>query len=144
MIKSLLMSQFNNLVISLPNPDNVFISKLHTILFNFLCSGNSEKVKRDVMTQIYSEGGLKMVNVRCFIDALNLGWVRRLFQNSEKWQIILKSVLDIDLLANCGTDYIRKCTKKCKNKFWIDVLNARGKCNNLYSKQHEGEQLLFT
>ncbi|PJE77669.1 hypothetical protein CI610_03402 [invertebrate metagenome] len=123
-IKSILVSQFNHLFISLPNPDYRFISKLNTIFFEFLWNSKVDKVKRDVIVQDYINGGLKMINIKAFIDSLKLGWIRRLFSSTSKWQAIIKTYVNTDMLIQCGSDYLQQCEKKCKNLFWIDVLKA--------------------
>jgi len=92
LIKSLMISQFNHLFITLPNPDDHFLNQLNNILFNFLWNGKTDKIKkRDVIVQNYGEGGLKMVNIGSFIDSLTLEGIRRLDQMSGKWHFILKT-----------------------------------------------------
>ena len=123
-IKSLLISQFNHLFISLPNPDESFLQKLNTELFHFLWNSKVDKIKREIVIKKHSEGGLNMVHIQSFIDSLKLTWVRRLFSSNSKWQAIIKTYIDLDRLANCGTDYILQCEKNCKNLFWKDVFKA--------------------
>ena len=123
-IKSLLISQFNHLFISLPNPDDNFLSKLNTILFNFLWNSKVDKVKRDVVIKDYIHGGLKMINIRAFMESLKLGWVRRLFQTNGKWQKIQNSLFNTEMLTKCGDNFIQQCIKNCSNKFWSDVLKS--------------------
>ncbi|XP_033760095.1 uncharacterized protein LOC117342175 [Pecten maximus] len=65
-----------------------------------------------------------MINLKAYVDSLKLCWIRRLYQTTAKWQVILKSFINIDVLANCGEDYVQICQKKMKNKFWIDVFKA--------------------
>ena len=105
-IKSLLISQFNHLFIALPTPDEKTLSKINTILFNFLWNSKIDKVKRDVVSQSYEKGGIKMVNLRAFIYSLKLSWLKRLFQTTANWQNILKTFIDVDLLSICGYEYI--------------------------------------
>ena len=123
-IKSLLISQFNHLFISLPNPDDSFLNKVNTILFNFLWNSKTDKVKRDVITQSYDQGGIKMINLKAFLYSLKLSWFKRLFQTTAKWQNILKTLIDTDLLSKCGYEYIHVCLNKCQNLFWKDVFKA--------------------
>ena len=123
-IKSLLISQFNHLFISLPNPDDSFLKKLNTILFNFLWSSKVDKVKREVLYKDYNHGGLKMINIRAFIESLKLGWIKRLIQTNGKWQKIPNTLFNTEMLTKCGDNFIQKCINNCSNEFWIDVLKS--------------------
>ena len=120
-IKSLLISQFNHLFISLPNPSEKFIKTLNQELFKFLWSSNVDKIKRDVVTNNYIEGGLKMTNVKAYIESLKLTWVRRIYTTKNKWQAVLKSIANLNRLSNSGTDYLNVCMNNCNNQFWKDV-----------------------
>ena len=124
LIKSLMISQFNNLFMSLPNPDNGFLNDLNSTLYHFLWNSSNNKIKRDIVTQDYCEGGLKMVDIRFFVDSLKLSWIKRLYRTTAKWQIICETYADIHMLSTCGNEYIRDCYNKCKNKFWKDVFKA--------------------
>ena len=64
-----------------------------------------------------------MVNVRAFIQSLKLAWIKRLVQNNgePKWQFLLLSQIDMNVLLNCGNKYIKICRNKFKNQFWKDV-----------------------
>ena len=143
-IKSLLISQFNHLFISLPNPDEQFIKNLNSILFNYLWNSSNDKIKREVIIQQYADGGLKMVNLKAYIDSLKLSWIRRLYQTTAKWQLILKSFVDVDLLTNTGSEYITMSINTCKNKFWKDVLKAWVKLRDLDRDMTKDESLLKT
>lgn len=140
-----MISQFNHLFIGLPNPDETFLNKLNTLLYNFLWNSKNDTVKRDVVVQNYNSGGLKMVNVRAFSNSLKLSWVRRLIQTSAIWQIILRTFINTELLSTCGTEYIKVCLSNCKNKFWQDVYKAWISLNETNEENIiDGESLLKT
>ena len=123
-IKSLLISQFNHLFISLPNPDDYLIKKLNTEIYNFLWNSKIDKLKREIVVKKYIEGGLNMIHLMSYIESLKLTWIRRLYSTSGKWQELLKSKIDTNVLANCGVEYIIKCQNKLKNLFWKDVFKV--------------------
>ncbi|XP_069109859.1 uncharacterized protein [Argopecten irradians] len=75
-----------------------------------------------------------MINLKAFINSLKLSWIRRLLQTTSKWQLILKNYVNIDLLVNCGNDYVQKCLKDCSNPFWVDVFKAWFHLNSLIEK----------
>lgn len=51
-IKSLLISQFNHLFISLPNPDDKFVKKLNSLIYDFLWNGKPDKIKMEVIIKV--------------------------------------------------------------------------------------------
>ena len=137
-IKSLLSSQLNHLFMALPNPSQNFLRQLNTELYHFLWNSKIDKVRRDVIVQHYLNGGLKMINIKAYMDSLKLTWIRRLYNTNSKWQHILKTYINIDMLSNCGSEYISVCTREIKNEFWKNVFAAwhalMNKINNRDSK----------
>ena len=83
--KSLMLPIFNQLFLALhvPNPDQNTIDTMNKLLFDFLWNGPA-KIKKTVVIKDYSEGGLKMVNIACFIRSLKCTWMRRMFLTNGK------------------------------------------------------------
>ena len=72
------------------------ISDLQNAFFNFIWDGKPDKIKRDVIYKDFAEGGLRMVNVECFINALKTTWIRKSILNNRKYlQIINSQIPDI-------------------------------------------------
>ena len=65
-----------------------------------------------------------MVNLKAFIEALKLTWIRRLLNADRKWQDFIKLDIEIEKLVGCNTQYIKKKLYNMKNEFWIDVLKG--------------------
>ena len=59
-----------SLFIMLPNPDKSVIDKINNIMFSFLWNHKPSKIKHSIIIKEYGEGGLKMINIVAFIDAL--------------------------------------------------------------------------
>lgn len=142
-IKSLLISQFNHIFMTLPNPDAIFIKKLNTVLFEFLWNSKIDKIKRNIVVKEFLEGGLKMLHIESFINSLKLTWIRRLYRTTSKWQVVLKNQVDVHMLANCGIDYIKICLNNFKNTFWTDVFGAWKKICELSKLQTVNEMPLW-
>ena len=123
-IKSLLISQFNHLFISLPSPNEKYIKMINTELYNFLWNSKVDKIKRDIVVKEYINGGLQMVNLVAYINSLKLSWIRRMFTSEGKWKKIITSKVDMMKLSNCGPRYIKICKESTHNLFWKDVLDA--------------------
>ena len=91
--------------------------------------GNKVKIKKNVVIKQYSEGGLKMVNLKAFIDAHKLTWIRRLLNTDSKCQEFIKLHIEIEKLIGCNTQYIKRKIDSIKTNFWIDVLISLIKFN---------------
>lgn len=100
------------------------INVINTLLFEFLWDSKTDKVKRSVVIKELSDGGLKMINLKAFINSLKLGWIKRINASEGKWKSILKENINIELLFNVGGEYVLKCASICKNPFWKDVFNT--------------------
>ena len=56
--------------------------------------------------------------------ALKSTWIRRYFINNGKWKYILDSMLNMNKLTDCGSQYIKTCCNNISNTFWKDTLNS--------------------
>ena len=123
LIKVLMIQILNHLFFTLLTPEEFVINNINNILYNFLW-GSKALTKMRVVIKQYEEGGLKMVNLKAFIEALKLTWIRRLLNADRKWQDFIKLDIEIEKLVGCNTQYIKKKLYNMKNEFWIDVLKG--------------------
>ena len=77
-IKTFMMSAFNHIFMMLPNPDKSVIDKINNIVLSFWWNRKPSKIKQSVIVKEYAEGGVKMINLMAFIEALKSTWIRRL------------------------------------------------------------------
>ena len=91
-IKSLLLSSLNHLLISLPNPDDKIMKEINEMFYSFIWEGTS-RIKKKVICQDYCNGGLKMINIEAFITALKTTWLRKLIISNNLWSEILQSTV---------------------------------------------------
>ena len=86
-----------------------------------------DRVARNQMLQDYGLGGLRMVDVRAYIDALKITWLRRLYKanQSSDWSTLCNHIFGITrlLLLEGGS---AKCvgTQRIYNNFWLDVFKS--------------------
>lgn len=123
-IKTFMISVFNHLFLALPNPKQSVLDYINNILFNFLWNNKTSKIKKSVIIKQYSDGGLNMINLNAFIEALKSTWIRRLLINDCKWQKLIKLDIDIDKLSGCYTKYVENIIKNITNSFWKNVLQS--------------------
>ena len=124
-LKSLAIAKINHLLLSLPNPTQNMISELNSMFFKFLWNGKIDKIKRDVTIKTYKEGGLKMIKVESFIQALKITWIRRIIQEDTKGSNLLYAQYpNMTEFSKFGTDYIRSKLTNLDNRFWYDTFSA--------------------
>ena len=122
-IKSLILPKITHLLISLPNPNSDFLNNINSIFYDYLWNGRA-KIKQSIVIKQYFEGGLKMINLKAFSQALKITWLRRLLQKESKWQFFIKREVTVERLFSCGSEYTKTMVHKLKNIFWKDVLKA--------------------
>ena len=66
-LKTIIIPKLTYLLISLPNPSNKLLNIINDTLFKFIWQNKSDNLKRDLFTQEYQDGGIKMININNFI-----------------------------------------------------------------------------
>ena len=124
-VKSILIPKFNHLVLSIPNPSKDFVKTLKKHIYEFIWKGKTDKISRDQLSNDYPDGGLRLVQVDLFFEALKCTWIRRILNgNIDNKGFILFSKLtgmNIDDLEK-GASYTLRVASKVKNAFWREVL----------------------
>ena len=126
-IKTLVIPKLIYPLSLLPSPPDSFFSNLQKSLFDFLWNNKGDRIKRSVLYNDYSDGGLKMPHIYSINNAIKIAWVKRYLDqtNKSKWKFFLSKILqkvggsnffnwnlshkDFDFLANI-------------DQFWRDVL----------------------
>ena len=122
-LKCMAISKLNYLFMSLPDPDGQFLKELSSLFYDFLWSGKKDKIKREITIKPYESGGLKMIDVQCFLSALKITWLKRiLLCNGKITELLLSEYPQIQQLNFRGSEFINTLLKIIKNPFWIDVL----------------------
>jgi hypothetical protein len=76
-VKSLIIPNITY-VASVTNIDKEYVSKFKTMIYKFIWNVKREKVKRETMNKNYLEGGLKMIDIDKYIEAIQIKWVKKL------------------------------------------------------------------
>jgi len=70
------------------------LSTLVEIQKCFIWDGKKAKIKHSTLTNDYSKGGLKDIDITAKFEALHLSWLSRFYsENKHPWTKILKSIL---------------------------------------------------
>lgn len=124
-IKNLAIPKMNHLFLSLPNPSDEFIKTLQTLCFNFLWKNGPDKIKRPVIIQNYDSGGLRMIDVNKFMNALKITWIRRMILVDKKCFAIHNYLYPFLRQHHVfGSEYINSKMDTIRNPFWRDVYKA--------------------
>ena len=89
-IKSLLMSKFTHMLLSLPSPNAELFKELDLLFANFIWSGKPAKLRKEFLEEEIKSGGLKLHNIPKFDSALKLGWLKRFLRSNSKWTVFPK------------------------------------------------------
>ena len=66
---------------NLPDPGEIFLKELNKLLYHFLWNSENDKIRRSGVCQAYEAGGLKMVDIKSFLAALKIGWLKRILHD---------------------------------------------------------------
>ena len=139
-VKALGISKFA-LIASMLHVSENRITKINTIIFNFIWNGKTDKVKRKIIIQKYEHGGIKMVDFKNYVNASKCKWIQRYlsgpsaswkvsfehFCNKENLCLFLRSKFEIKELPKAIPDY------------YMDSLIA---WNQLRQKSNHGIELI--
>ena len=87
-IKSLLASQLVYILSPLPTPSG-YLKEINSLLYKFLWNGKCDKIKRTHMINDYTKGGLKMLDIQSFNNAIKAKWIQRYLDPNDKgkWKL---------------------------------------------------------
>ena len=122
-IKSLLMSKFTHMVLSLPSPSSELFKELDLLFANYIWSGKPAKFRKEILEAEIKNGGLKLHNISRFDSALKLGWLKRFLRSNSKWTIFPKE-FELEGVFCYGSDFIERIEGLNTNAFWQDVLSS--------------------
>jgi hypothetical protein len=113
-------------------------------LFAFLWDGKPDKISRNIIKKEYEDGGLKMIDVNAFVNALKANWVKKLIdpENKGQWKAFYKSEfnkLGGKLFLECNISE-KDVPILVKNTFLQEILSSWAKANyteNISSVIHE-------
>ena len=130
-VKSLLLPKLTHVLISLPKPPHEFIKRLKTTLFHFIWGGKVDRLRRLNICKPYDKGGLAMLEIDTYINALKTTWVRREIKSSHSWtSLFLDSVAKGRFFWEMNSRSLTYFSKSIANLFWAEVLTAYASLSN--------------
>jgi hypothetical protein len=93
-------------------PTLKFIDHIIDLVYKFIWNDKPEKIKRKTLIADYEHGGLKMLDIKSFIKAQKVMWVKRfLSPENASW----KAIIHLGLENLLGADTF-KCSLSCAEK----------------------------
>lgn len=121
-IKSLVLSKFVHLFISLPDPPLILLKELEKIFFKFIWNSGPDRIKRNILIKNLDAGGQRMVHLYSFIKALKISWLRKVLHQNDNAAWIYISSVNFKKLFTLGGLYASQQSLNMINPFWKDVL----------------------
>ena len=91
------------------------------MFFKFIWNDGPDKISRVTITQDVCKGGLRAVDVKKFIQALKVTWIRRLMQSNSKYSYLVSEIWPF--FHNCGKYGVNilHVKRRMYKMFWTDV-----------------------
>ena len=142
-LKTIIIPKLTYLFISLPNPSKKLLKSINDTLFKFIWQNKPDKIKRDLITQEYQEGGIKLINITNFIAALKATWIRRVLMNKSKGHNLFQvsTGITVNDIVIYGDSFIKKKKQQITNTFWKDVPLSYAKVQQKLKPQNVDEIL---
>jgi hypothetical protein len=88
MLKTFALSKFIYAFSVLETPPEI-VKTMKDAMFKFLWNGK-DKIKRNTIIGNYEDGGIKMIDLELFIDALNIAWAARILRDNGRVNVFFK------------------------------------------------------
>ena len=116
LIKSLFISKFIHILLSLPSPSETLFNRIEFLFESFLWNRKTPKFRKQILEKITDEGGLHYTNIRSIYAKMKVSWFKRLYKTIVGWATIPYSY-KIDNIYVYGDVYQEKLLGKVKNVF---------------------------
>ena len=119
-IKSLLISKFTHVLLSLPTPSNDILNTLDHTFSKFIWNSKTPKFRKNITENSICQGGLGLTNLSLFNSALKISWLKRLLSQTTGWAVF-PIHFNIHKLILYGDEFAREVSRSTRNKFWSEV-----------------------
>ena len=123
LIKSLFISKFIHILLSLPSPSEILFNKIESLFENFLWNGKTPKFRKQILEKTTAEGGLHYPNIRSIDATMKVSWFKRLYKTNVGWAAIPYSY-KMDQIYVYGDVYQEKLLVEVQNIFWNDCVRS--------------------
>jgi hypothetical protein len=122
-LKSLILSKLIHLWMLLPKPPDHLINELQKMCFKFIWNQKPNKINRKIAIKTLSNGGVGIPDIKQFISALKLTWLRKYELCKHNWKNVLRAEFRyIDNIEKFGPEIIK--LYRGKSAFWLEVFES--------------------
>ena len=122
-LKSLILSKLVHLWILLPDPPDDFVNNLQKMCLKYIWNNKQNRLSRKTAVKSVKSRGLGVSDIRKYISALEIMWIRKLKQTKHKWKnMALVTYPFVIGLEQCGPNLYSQKAKS--NIFWEHVFKA--------------------
>ena len=131
------------------DPPREVIQKLNSEIFSFIWDSKPDKIKRTTLCRDYKNGGLRMINLEYFLNALKASWLKRIFDEESTftlWKSFYKQKLtsfgdNLVLESNLKENDCAQISKN--NHFLKNILTAWSKINHKDTRTRISKQIIW-
>ena len=102
-------------------PPQKFIEHIIDLAYGFIWNHKKDKIKRKTIISDYQDGGLRMLDIKCFVKAQKIMWIKRfLSPENASWKALLTLCLE-EFLGKDTFKCLLSCTQKtpsCPDFYW--------------------------
>ena len=133
LIKALLLPKLTNVFVALPKPRPNFMKRLKSIMFHFIWGAKVDRLQRISICKPYLKGGLAMLEVDSYIEALKATWIRREIKSKHSWTLLFQEYVSRGrFLWEMNGRSLNEFAKQISNSFWVEVLTSFASlCNGI-------------
>ena len=122
-LRSLLLSKLVHLWMLLPDPPDNIIDCIQKLCFRFVWQNKQDRISRKTVVKRVKDGGLSIPDVRKYIQALKLTWLRKYKATNHKWKSIANELCPfLNNIDQYGPDFT--LIGNTSNKFWRNIFTA--------------------
>ena len=122
--KSLILSNLVHLWLLLLDPPDTFIEDLQKMIFRFVWNRKRDRISRDTAVKHIADGGLGIPQIKSFMNALKLTWIKNTLKTTNhRWkQLACQMYQDMDNIHMYGSSIYSK--EVHSNRFWEDTFKV--------------------
>ena len=89
-LKSLILSKLIYLWLLLPNPPDNLIHDIQMSIFKFVWNDKIDRINRKSAVRSVQDGGLGVPDIKVYMNALKLTWIKKLATSKHPWKFLLQ------------------------------------------------------
>ena len=105
------------------SPSPSCFKEINDVISKFLWCGKPPKWKEEILEGEIPHGGLKLHDLKFFVKALKLSWLKRYQRSTSKWTIFPNN-FELWEVFIYGPDILNKLREITSNKFWLDIIES--------------------